>query len=487
MENETVKTSINQPEKKNRGLSILMVLVVLAVLGGITYAIFTNKKSDNLAGNYETVNRVSAEEVELFLQDLNPMMLKQLSDNPEAKKQLAENLEQLFTIANQAKKEGLTAQDNVRRELNNIRVETISVTYDRAVNKDKGPSPPFGFVTEEQVNQFWSGGGEESGFWKKIGFGGNSAGSREQEFEEFLDGKIKLAQESGAVPKDRQISEEERKQAKEYFAKSRIYADEAMAKRGELGEAFWKKVELQTRLQQAQLLARLYMQNSLQKKLAVTDEEVNQYIAAHPEIDNSGQQRAKAEEILQKVKNGGDFAQLAKEFSEDPGSKDKGGLYEGVAQGAFVPEFENAALALEPGQVAPGLVESKFGYHIIKLEKKGETKDPDGQVKRTFDARHILIATGVKDPENPTAPAMPVKDYVKQKLQEEKQETVYAEIKASNPVEVATDFKVPEVSPEQMNQMMQQQMPSAPPPPPPPAENNKAEENKPGKDAANKK
>lgn len=462
MENKTVNTSLNQPERKNKGLSILMVVVVLAVLGGITYAVFRTQSTDN-AGTYEPVNRVSAEEMELFLRDLNnPMMLQQLSSNPEAKKKLAENLEQLFMIANQAKKEGLTNDENVKRELYNTRVETLALNYDRLINKDKGPSPPMGFITEEQINQFWEGGGEQ-GFWDKIGFGDNSASSREREFEDFLSAKVALAKESGAITADRQLSEEEKKQAREYFAKTRIYADEAESKRGELGEEFWKKYELQTKLQQAQFLAQLYSTTRLTKRLGVTDEEVEQYIAQHPEIDNAPQQRAKAEEILQRAKSGEDFAQLAKEFSEDPGSKDKGGLYEGVTQGAFVPEFENAALALEPGQIAPGLVESKFGYHIIKLEKKGEAKNPDGEMKPTFDARHILIGTGVKNPENPAAPAVPVREFVKQKLTKEKEERVMEEIKANNQVEVAQDFKIPEVSPEQLNKMMQNQMPMSPP------------------------
>ena len=90
--------------------------------------------------------------------------------------------------------------------------------------------------------------------------------------------------------------------------------------------------------------------------------------------------KAKAEEILKRAQDGEDFAKLADEFSEDPGNKTpdgkkKGGLYENVTKGKMVPEFEAAALALEPGQIAPNLVETQFGYHIIKLDRKGETKD----------------------------------------------------------------------------------------------------------------
>lgn len=80
--------------------------------------------------------------------------------------------------------------------------------------------------------------------------------------------------------------------------------------------------------------------------------------------------KAKAEEVLKKAKAGDDFAALAKEYSDDPGSKDNGGEYT-FGRGKMVKPFEDAAFALEPGQVSD-LVETQFGYHIIKLNKKTE-------------------------------------------------------------------------------------------------------------------
>ena len=85
------------------------------------------------------------------------------------------------------------------------------------------------------------------------------------------------------------------------------------------------------------------------------------------------QVRLTAADLLEKVKNGEDFAALAMEYTEDGGSKDNGGLYEDVSVGEFVPEFEEAALSLNDGEIYPELVESTYGYHIIKLESKVET------------------------------------------------------------------------------------------------------------------
>ncbi|MCX8157958.1 MAG: peptidylprolyl isomerase [Verrucomicrobiae bacterium] len=75
-----------------------------------------------------------------------------------------------------------------------------------------------------------------------------------------------------------------------------------------------------------------------------------------------------AESILARAKKGEDFAKLAKEFSDDPGSKDKGGEYT-FPRGRMVPEFEAAAFATPPGQVCD-LVTTVFGYHVIKVLEK---------------------------------------------------------------------------------------------------------------------
>ena len=83
---------------------------------------------------------------------------------------------------------------------------------------------------------------------------------------------------------------------------------------------------------------------------------------------------AKANEVLQKLKNNeASFEDLAKQYSEDAGSKDNGGDLGWFARGAMVPEFENAAFALDAGQYTQELVKTDFGFHIIKVdEKKGE-------------------------------------------------------------------------------------------------------------------
>lgn len=80
--------------------------------------------------------------------------------------------------------------------------------------------------------------------------------------------------------------------------------------------------------------------------------------------EGKAQARAKAEDLLRQIKAGGDFAALAKQHSND-GSAGNGGDLGFFPRGQMVKAFEDAAFALQPGEVSP-LVESEFGFHIIK-------------------------------------------------------------------------------------------------------------------------
>ena len=83
-----------------------------------------------------------------------------------------------------------------------------------------------------------------------------------------------------------------------------------------------------------------------------------------------GDARAQAEKILEELKAGANFAQLAKERSADTGSAAKGGDLGLFARGRMVPEFDEAAFALKkPGDLS-SIVETKFGFHILKLDAR---------------------------------------------------------------------------------------------------------------------
>ncbi len=122
--------------------------------------------------------------------------------------------------------------------------------------------------------------------------------------------------------------------------------------------------------------------------VAVTDADVTDFYVKNPDkfqepeavrashimirtpdaTDEAQKKKAKAEAtaVLAELKKGGDFAALAKQHSQDAGSAANGGDMGFVPRGQTAPVFEQAAFALKPGQMS-GVVESPFGYHIIKV------------------------------------------------------------------------------------------------------------------------
>ena len=381
-------------------------------------------------------NRITREEIELLLKDVamsNPMAVKRLAEDPEMRTQQIESLRQLLAFASQARKDGIADDPTNRQELENIRSEVTAVNYDREINKNKGSMPPFGFISDARVRSFWT--------------AINTAKAREEDFEKFLRTKVQMLSASDPKMRGREISQEEREQARDFYAKVQIYEAEYEARRNTFPKEFRDKIDLQVKLQQAQFLARLYSEK-VAERVKVTDAQIDKYIAKTPELDIS-QKKIKAEKILARAKAGEDFAALANEFSDDPGNKDasgkpQGGLYQDVKTGVMVPAFERAALALRPGEVSPGLVETDFGYHIVKLEKKGPSPaDPKSEI---YDVRHILVSTEVPNPTIPTVSGKPIRTYVREKLEDEAQKLVLDELIRTNDIQVAEDFTLPDMT-----------------------------------------
>lgn len=96
-------------------------------------------------------------------------------------------------------------------------------------------------------------------------------------------------------------------------------------------------------------------------------------------------QKQKAEDVKKQLEDDGDFAKLAKEFSQDPGSADKGGELGCIGKGETVPQFEKAVFSAETDEIV-GPVESEFGYHVIEVTDIKEPKttplsEIEGQIK----------------------------------------------------------------------------------------------------------
>jgi preprotein translocase subunit SecD len=117
--------------------------------------------------------------------------------------------------------------------------------------------------------------------------------------------------------------------------------------------------------------------------------EPNTETAPDPTIDQYNKEaKTKAEGLLKRARWGENFAKLAQQYSEDDGSKVKGGDLDWFGKGVMVKPFEDAVWALKVNQITSELVQSSFGYHIIK--KTAERQGTNGLEVR---ASHILIKT----------------------------------------------------------------------------------------------
>lgn len=83
-----------------------------------------------------------------------------------------------------------------------------------------------------------------------------------------------------------------------------------------------------------------------------------------------------AADLIAQLEDGADFAALAEEHSKDPGSAQRGGSLGNFTPGRMVKPFEDAAMALEVGEMTEEPVKSQFGYHIIRLDDRGEVPVP---------------------------------------------------------------------------------------------------------------
>lgn len=100
------------------------------------------------------------------------------------------------------------------------------------------------------------------------------------------------------------------------------------------------------------------------------------------------EKRKQMEDILKQAKGGADFGELAKKYSEDPGSKDKGGEYT-FPRGKMVKEFEDTAFNLKTNEISD-IVTTQFGYHIIKLSEKMPAKKVDYSEVKDGIKNHLM-------------------------------------------------------------------------------------------------
>lgn len=180
-------------------------------------------------------------------------------------------------------------------------------------------------------------------------------------------------------------------QYRQRFLDYQVLATKALREGLGKGPEFEKKMEV---MRMQLLIQDLFSRDGakLKEQSKLKDEDVKAYFDKHPDkfmnaesfsarhilVSTRPQEDGKArtdEEALARIKEvqaalkaGKSFEAAAKEYSDDPGSKDKGGLYENIAFGRFVPEFDKAVRDQPVGKVGEP-VKSMHGYHLIQVEK----------------------------------------------------------------------------------------------------------------------
>jgi foldase protein PrsA len=152
-----------------------------------------------------------------------------------------------------------------------------------------------------------------------------------------------------------------------------------------------------------QMPLQVKLRKILEPQVTITDEEIKEYYEANKATFNEEEQvrashilvetKEEADAILKQLKDGADFAELAKEKSSDTGSKDNGGDLDFFKRGDMVAEFSDVAFKLKVGETS-GAVKSDYGYHIIKVTDHKDAKnytmeEKKDEIKKTLVSQKV--------------------------------------------------------------------------------------------------
>jgi len=357
------------------------------------------------------IQALTQEDMSLIAADQTPQLRAKLSSDAAARKEFARDLRRMLAVAEEAASKGFDRKPELQRQLELQEASVIAQSYfdEHGLKRDD--------TSQQEIDSFY----KETG--------------NQQRSDQLI---------SDAKSKDPNL---------------RLTNDDIVGFRRQLATIFIvgrkgrasglhekPKVKLQLMVQKARMLAEKYAEEELRPKWLATDAEIDTYLAGHPELDTRKPRRDQAEQVLRRLRNGENFATLAKQFSTDS-NKDRGGELGWFGRGVMVPVFENAVYALRVGQISE-VIETQFGFHIIQLQGRRRVRRR-GKLEVEVRARHILFG----EPENvrPFEPMKTPRERARDRVEEEKADRALDEIVSRSHVVVPDDFPVSAPSPTPRN------------------------------------
>jgi parvulin-like peptidyl-prolyl isomerase len=332
---------------------------------------------------------------------------EELSTNPSERMALSKNIRELLATAEEARSKGIALEPAINLKTDLARSFVLAQAY----FKKRGGSVPND---------------EIEALFKEPG--------REAYFARFL-ADYTMNGPSKGTP----LTEQQRSDVRKDWGRVMIGTKQAVAE----GLDRERPVQLLVMLQQARVLAGEYAKR-LRPSFKASEIEIDAYLAKHPELDTKAA-RARAEEVLRRARAGEDFAALAKTFSADRANKNTGGELGWFGAGEMVKEFETAAFRLKPGEISD-IVETQFGFHIIKVDERRTQTSEGGRPSEQVRARHILILYNAAPLGGREAPKRP-RDHAREVIEGEKEARALAGFIARWRVQVPDDFQVGTVKP----------------------------------------
>ncbi len=363
---------------------ILFIAVTVVGAGAFIWRVQDIRATEAVLDS-EILRELTTEEIDLILKSQSDSGVDEMANTPEARKAFLKGIREYLALASEARREGLTEDPTFKINFEYKKDLLLAGLYSAKLTQEQGSRYS---VPAAELNSVWTDPANEKQF--------------ETDMKTMREIQAAVAHARGDGYSPSKLQGESLIQARANWAQTKFLSARA---KGDSAFMAQPVIELRIKLLEAGILSADYLRTHWADKVTATRTEIADFLMDNPEYDVRLKQE-KAETALRRALAGEDFGLLVAEFSEDRSTKSNGGLYENVHEGMLWAEVERGALSLQNGQIAPRLIETDTGYHIVKLENKTRAKAKDGSPVTKFSLRHILLQKNFEEPgNNPDVPS----------------------------------------------------------------------------------